>query len=209
MSRRCLAVAAWTAAGGFLAAYAPYALSGSYEPQIVGVMSRTNGVGGLVGGLLAATALAAAQGSWASAPAARRAGAAAQSLVTAILVAAFTWTNWFVALKWTQSYSQQQTILEKIEGKIRMLPRPLTVILEGAPPHFQGVVVFENHWGLSSALRLKTGDRNLSADVGLAGLVAEPEGLVERRDGKVVRSMPYDGLFLYNYADDKLMKIGR
>jgi hypothetical protein len=90
-----------------------------------------------------------------------------------------------------------------------MLPRPLTVILEGAPPHFQGVVVFENHWGLSSALRLKTGDRNLSADVGLAGLVAEPEGLVERRDGKVVRSMPYDGLFLYNYADDKLMKIGR
>jgi hypothetical protein len=146
-------LAVWaTVACGFIAAYAPYALSGSYMPQIYGVMSRTNCTGAWVAGLGLAAGLAAL----------RR---GPRRLVLGGLIMVFTMTTWLQDRRWAQAWGVEQKILAKIGPVAASLPSGARVTLTDAP-HFVGeAVVFDAGYDFDAALRLVTGRPDLSGEI--------------------------------------------
>ncbi|MFC1679227.1 hypothetical protein ACFL2T_03340 [Elusimicrobiota bacterium] len=203
-------IALAVAGGNYLAAYAPFALSGEYEPQVVGVMSRTNYSGALSGALLLAAGLATLSRHEPAllAKAGIRRVIPLHAIVLASILAAFTWTNWFVALRWAGAWRQQRDILERIVPKAPLLPRNASLILLNAPTHHYGTEVFYEDWGFAAALTLKTGRRDLSGIVFTRWMRPEAQGVVERRGGRT-RVLPYDGLYQYDAATDRLTKVVR
>src|SRR5207249_2911403 len=116
---------------GFLGAYAPYAASSDYTPQIYGVMSRTNGCGALIAGLLWACGLCALP------------RGTARRVVLGLVAGAFTWSNWFFASQWAESWTLQQDILKKAGVYAVRLPENATVLLGGAPSFVGQAIVFD------------------------------------------------------------------
>ncbi len=193
---RSFVPAAWLAAGGFLAANLPYAFARDYVPTFYGVMGRTGALGGLVAGLLAACALAAL----APRPALRDG-------LAALLLGAFTWTNWHTALAWERSWDLQRTILDKAAPRAATLPPEAMVLLDGFPytinSDLDEVIVFDASWDFSSALRLKTGRGDLRADVVTPRTRFEKDFVTVTIAGKTSRVTPYDNLYVYDYGRDR------
>lgn len=189
-ARRALWTALGAATGGFVAAVLPYALSGSYMPNIYGIASRTAAVLALAAGLWLATGLAALGG--------RRA-----AWLTALFVGAFAWTNAHTASAWIKSYRLQRAVLKVAAPKARGLPPGATLLVAGVPSHINdrvnGVPVFNAGFDITSALRLTTGRTDLKARV-THNLVFEPQGYAERPGGVVVARFTYDDAWLLWYG---------
>lgn len=191
--------AAALAAALFLAAYLPYALSGRYEPQVVGVMSRTNGAGGIAGAL-ALAALACAAGRLLP-----RAGrAAAVGGLVALLAGAFISVDWYIARQWGEAWKRQSALLERVRARTAPLPAGATVLLQGEPPRFNGAPMFSDSWDFDAALRVASGRTDLKGDVVVDGMNSEKEGVVLRAGGVVQRVHPYGNLFIYDAPKDQV-----
>lgn len=183
----------WTLAAllgaGFVAAYLPFALSGAYPPQVVGVMSRTNGTGALFAGLFLAAALELGAGP-------RRGGRAwprrARRWAAGLFVGACVWTDWYITLTWIDAGKTQNAILAKAAAKVAAAPDARLVVLRNAPAQESGVEVFSEHWGWASALRIVTRRWQLN------GLVEKP-GIAPSSEGA----------FIYDFAKDELLKARR
>lgn len=140
----------WAGAGAFLAAYAPYAVSGGYQPMPLGVMSRVNGAGAWAFGLFVAAALSALP--W------RRSA-------TAVLVPALLVVNMGVSWRWADSWIRQQDILARAARRSAQFPPEARVLLADAPMAVGGVVVFAESWDFPPALRLALGRPDLGGAV--------------------------------------------
>jgi len=148
--------ALFLAASAFFAGYAPYALSGSYTPQIFGVMSRTNAIGAWAGGLLIAALLALSP-------------ANLRSVLTTLVLSIFFCGDFATDLDWQRAWQSEQEILARLAGAARELPPGSSVALAGAP-HFQGyAVVFDSTYDFDAALRSAAGRADLK------GYVVPPE----------------------------------
>ncbi len=192
--RLALAAALGAAAAGFLGAYAPFALSGTYLPQIYGIMSRTNGAGALITGLLAAAGL---YSLGASRPRLRNA-------LLGILVAAFTWTDWNAGLEWKRSWTLQKDILDQASAKVRDLPEGSAVLLAGAPGYVGHAVVFDANYDFASALRLWSGRPDLKANIVSGRMKFDEKGAVEVMAGREGARYPYGRTYLFDYGADRL-----
>lgn len=198
----------WVALTTFLGAYAPYALSGAYEPQVVGIMSRTNGAGALAGALFMAALI---EGLFESAWIARLSprfslGAALGAALTALVIGAFTWTDWYIARQWADAWTLQQRIVASIDARKAALP-PNAFVLLKAPEHFNGGPMFSAAWDFSSALRLKTGRKDLNGDILRTGMNSEKDGVVRRVGDRVVKVYPYTDLFMYSHEEERLYRL--
>ena len=182
------------ALGGFLGAYAPYAASAAYMPQIYGMMSRTNGSGALVAGLLFATGIYALKDS------------RAKAALLAAVVGAFTWTNWHIEGQWARAWSVQKEILAQAAPQSAGLPQGATVILKA--PHFVGdAVVFDASWDFPPALRLAARRPDLNGLVLSRMMAFTEKGLVEKVGGGLENLTPYGNLYLFDYASERLSRI--
>ena len=195
-SPRSLKTALGAIIGGFLGSYAPYALSGSYMPTMYGVLSRTNGTGAWIGGLLLAAGAAALRGR------SRR----AQAILLSIVVGAFTWTNWAFTQQWAHSWVMQRDILRKVSAHVIGRPGPAVILLSGAPSRFGQAVVFNAHYDFDAALRLTTGRSDLSGNIA-SHMHFEPRGAVEYENGKPIKIYSYENLYLYRYDYDRLERV--
>ena len=213
--RRGPRLALLLAGANFVAAYAPYAASGAYEPQVVGMMSRTNEVGAWTAALLLAAGLC-----WLEARVLERADAwprlPARALLPAaagLILAAFTATNWFIARQWAASWTLQQDILARVARRAPQLPPKATLLVTGVPLLVNGTAVFHesNHgdWPFAAAFRLKTGRADVKTALPTGRLTAGPDGIIERDGERLVRTYPYDGLYLFELESDKLTRIVR
>ena len=145
------AAASAFAAGAFIAAYAPYALSAEYTPQVFGVMSRTNAGGVWPAAMLFATlALAAGRRS---------------ALTLGLLLFAFTMTDWYRTAQWAASWTVQRQIMTAMEKHKDELPKDAMVLLTDAPTEIQYAIVFDSSWDFDAALRIATGRPDLHGDV--------------------------------------------
>lgn len=184
-------IALGAALGGFFGAYLPYALSATYMPQINGIMSRTNGAGALVAGLVLATGLCAIK------------RYKPRRALFFVLVAAFTWTNWQSARQYAASWSIQQDILSKLRERAPSLPQGAQVFLTGAPDFVGYSVVFDAGWDFGPALRLMTGRADLFGDVLSGSMSFGKDGLTDSAEGGL-KPMPYGSLYVYDYGRDAL-----
>lgn len=192
---RAMPLALATAAGGFVAAYAPYALSGSYMPQIYGIMSRTNGNGAWVAGLLLALGLAVLR---------RR----PRRVILAAMLAAFTATQWVGDRQWLQAWEKQQDILSKVAPPAVALPPGSTVLLADAP-HFVGyAVIFDAPYDFAAALRLATGRRDLDGKTRAADIQPEAPAATPIPGIRARRPAASRNLYIYSYGRNTLEPSG-
>lgn len=190
------------AAGCYLGAYAPFALSGTYTPQFSGLMSRTNGAGAWAGGMLLAASLASLMRRQEEG----RGHPAAQVLLAALLCL-FTWTNWQFSREWAGSWDLQRDIIMRAAPQARNLPASATVLLAGAPRHRGSAVVFDASWDFPYALRFATKRDDLTGNVVSKRMSFEQDGAVERSGGNVIWTHPYVNLYLYHYSSDSLVRL--
>lgn len=190
------------AAAGFVGAYAPYALSGAYMPHLFGIMSRTNGAGAWIGGLLLACALSAVPSpGWAR----RGSGRPLQALALGAAVGAFTWTNWGNGRQWAQAWREQKRILQELSTRLPRVSGPGTILLTGTPAHVGHAVVFDAPYDFDAALRLWTGRGDLHGNIVTSRFRFESGGAVETRpDGTELR-YGAGGLYLY-HADRGILE---
>ncbi len=181
-----LRLAAGAAAGGFIGAYLPYALSSSYVPQVFGPLSRGNGVGALIGGLGLAAALAAA---------ARKAPRAAIG-ASALAVWAFTGADWGQARVWARVWEAERAILASVSPQARHLPRGSVVVLEETP-RTDRPAAFNDHYDFAAALRLWAMRPDLQGEVRSPRLTMEARGVVVRGEDGSERRHEYARTYLY------------
>lgn len=199
-----LPMAAVLAGIGLLGAYLPFALTGRYEPQVIGILSRINASGALIGGLILAAALeglvvAGCRGGW------PRSGRAARAIIYAALLAGFTWTNWYTARLWVDAWTLEQDILAKASSWVRRMPYAKSILLKNAPPHIRGSEVFSESWGFSAGLRLASGRKDIGGVVIKPCMRTEPRGFVNYCGNQPI-IVPYEGLFIYDAATDKMLR---
>lgn len=198
-TRRAFGAAVGAAIGGFIGACAPYAASADYLPMVFGVMSRTNGVISIAGGLLWATGLTALALK-------RRAWAAAAAV---IVVFCLTFADWGYALQWANSWTLQKQILERLSRRTGPLPDSSVILLDDFPISLEpgGALVFGAHYDIGAALRLTTG-RPLSADViSPASRFLPAEALVFPDPGPSVRRYSYQDLYVFEVGRDRLWRV--
>src|SRR5262249_3405505 len=138
------------------------ALSSSYMPQIYGLMSRTNGAGALVGGLLVAVGV-------------QRLPRKARLGALALAAAAFAWADWVSAEEWARSWDKQQQILWKVAERAKTIEGPASILLAGTQAHVGRAVLFDAHYDFDAALRVTTGRKDLKGNIVTSRLRFEPE----------------------------------
>ncbi len=168
--------------GMFLAAYLPYALSADYQPQIFGLMSRTNTAGAWAGGLWIA-ALLFRWGPWF-----RRA-------CLALLIGVFAAVDWSHSWAWARSWNAQQEILSRAAYLASKIEGPAVVFLSEAPREINGAVVFEAFWGFDAALRIHAGRSDLQGNI-WEEFTRDPRGKRYQNPA-----------FLYNARTDAFVKL--
>lgn len=188
--------AVWAASGGFIASYLPFALTGGYEPQVVGIMSRTNGLGAMAAAILLAAAVCAVPG--------KRRGAV-QAVLLGLLIGPALWTDWYIARQWGDAWTVQKTLLEKAVRWMPLAPDGSTVVLMNGPDLYNGTQIFESPYAWEAALRIMAGRKDLKGERLTPWMSSEASGLVERR-GKSIRTLPYDRLFVYDCKNDRLFR---
>lgn len=189
--------------GGFLGAYAPFALSGVYIPQIFGIMSRTNGVGAWMGGILLGGLFDAWMRSWHQRGMYMRFMPAAFASVVA---GAFFWTNAHAAWEYSGSWKIQQDVLAKLSKHAAHLPSGSTILLEGVPRHFGKAVIFDATYDFDYALKLTLGRRDILGRLYSPNVRSEKDAFVVVDFGEEMR-FPFKNLFLYDYAKEKFHPI--
>jgi hypothetical protein len=166
-----------------LAGFLPYAVSGRYEPQIVGLLSRVT----------AGAALGAALGLACAVEALRSFSRPAGAALAALLLGAFVWTDWLVARRWSQAWTTQKSIVAGLAARKAELPEGALVLLD-APVHLGGAPLFSAPWDFSSALRLATGRRDLNgrllSQAGAAPLLSERTFVYGAADGLLRKVKP-------------------
>ncbi len=197
------------AAANFAAGYLPYAASGAYQPQVVGAMSRTNEIGSWSAALLLAMGLR-----WGAGRAAAQGKTAHAALITGLgfLLAACTWTNWYIAQQWAGSWSLQQDVLTRVVRWAPRLPPGATLLVTGVPHYVNGIEVFHEgygNWAFSYAFKLKTGRSDVNTVLPTGTLAGTPSGVVESDGGRVIRTISYSDLYQYQYElpADKLTRV--
>jgi hypothetical protein len=182
------------AVGAFLGAVAPFAASADYMPMVFGVMSRTNGVIALSGGIFWACGLDFL---------ASRSRTAA-GVVLAVIVGGMALGDWGNSLQWARAWTLQQDIVGQLVPRTKDLPSPAMILLSDAPDTIEpgGALAFGAHWDIGPALRLSTGRKDIAADVVWPQTRFAKDG-VELRPG-----IRYDyPVYLYSYANGSLEKL--
>lgn len=193
-AKKTLLMALALAAAAFVGGYLPYALSGNYVPQIYGLMSRTNGGGAWVTGLLLACAIQALP------------GAAARRTLLAAAVAVFTLTDWHAASQWVSAWELEQDILAKAAPLAARLPRNSTVLLAHAPGYIGHAIVFDATWAFAPALRMAAKRDDLIGDVASAEMTYDKSGLI-KDDAEGSRRYSYDNLYVFDYGLGTLSQV--
>lgn len=196
--RPWLAVLAALAAG-FAGAYLPYALSKDYTPQVLGVMSRTNGAGAWVGGLLVAAALTAFREKLLQIGGQRLAAIGFRSAL-ALVLGAFLWTDWVFLWQWSRSWETQKDVLAKVCARATGLPSGATVLLSGVPAYIGAAVVFDAPYDFNAALRLSSGRTDISGNIVSPRMRFLSDAVIEEKDGQPIARYPYRLLFRYDYS---------
>lgn len=202
--REFIVVGAAITAAGFVFAYLPFALSGAYPPQVVGIMSRVNAAGVLflatgLACILEAGVLLGDRRGW------NLAGRFARTAALACLIGPFTWTNWYIARTWGEAYAMQQQIVSNVVRWLKAMPSIHTVVLQEAPSHYSGAEVFSAHWGFDAALRIRLGRKDVFGLVALPTMQTEARGLVDYAS-KPPRVTPYEGMLLYHYPTAQMRR---
>jgi len=186
----------------FLGAYAPYALSGNYMPAMFGIMSRTNGSGAWVGGLLLAWLFETLK-KRASGPGFGR-GA---SVLAALIFGLFTLANWHAMWEYARSWKIQTSVLERLAPRVGPIAGRPRVLLDGVPRNFGKAVVFDATYDFDYALKIATGRKDVYGKLISPQTTFEEKGVVIRDYGAVM-SYPYENLFLYDYRSDRFERLG-
>ena len=203
-SGRGLLVGAAIAASGFVFAYLPFALSGAYEPQVVGILSRVNAAGVLFLGVALACALE-ALALWADGRGWGKAGAWGRAALLACMIGPFTWTNWYIGGTWAEAYKIEESILSGIRDWLAKLPDIHTIVLQEAPSNYSGAEVFSAHWGFDAALRIRSGRKDVTGMIVQPTMRTEKRGLVDYAfDPPHVA--PYDGMLLYHVPSGQMKR---
>jgi len=201
---RALRRAAGATAGGAFGAVLPYALSGTYMPNIYGTDSRTSAVLSLAAALALSSAVAAA--AWSPKLSLRRCGLTA----CVLFVGAFAWTDAQIAGAWARSWTLQRAVLKLAAREAAALPRGATLLLAGVPSHLNDrvseAVVFDAAYDITSALRLTSGRDDLKANV-VNRLEFGPSGYAETQGGEVVNRSTYDEAFLLRYGRSPVKRL--
>jgi hypothetical protein len=180
----------------FIGAYAPYALSGSYMPAMFGIMSRTNGTGAWVGGLLIAWLFDVIRqrsdrggfGRW-------------QAALVAVFFGFFTLANWHATWEYAQSWDIQTSVLRKVTPHLKKMDRTATVLLDGVPRHYGKAIVFDATYDFDYALKVYAGRTDVYGKLLSPGVVYGKKEVVIRDYGSVMR-FPYQDLYRYDYTTD-------
>ncbi|MFH2203159.1 MAG: hypothetical protein ABIJ96_08610 [Elusimicrobiota bacterium] len=186
----------------FVGSYAPYALSGSYMPQIFGIMSRTNGTGAWVGGMLLAWLF---EGLLRLRPKSDKVRFV-ECVLAASIVGAFTWTNGQAARDYAESWKLQRSVLAGIARHSPDLPDNSVVLLKGVPRQSGRAVVFDASYDFDYALRCATGRAHLSGRLMSPDTRYEADGFV-LADFGFERKFAYDKLYFYDYPRDVLERV--
>jgi hypothetical protein len=167
--------------------------------MVYGVMSRTNGVIAISGGILWAIGISAAALRW-------RALASA-----ALLVAVFgaTLGDWGYSLQWARSWKVQNEILARFAPRAQGLPGGSILLLDNFPIALEpgGALVFGAHWDTGAALRFKSGRKDVTADVAPPGIQYGKDKVSLVFDRATSRAYPYENLYLYDYGKDALWRL--
>ncbi|MDE2293315.1 MAG: hypothetical protein KGL53_14635 [Elusimicrobia bacterium] len=195
------------ALGFFLAGYAPYALSGAYPPNILGVMSRTSSSGSFALALVLAAAALGAVSMLADGPrgASRLRGPVLAALTAALLATAMV-GDWWQAVQWGKAWSLQQAVLARVEARAKALPKDSTLLLEGVPDQINGGVVFFTYWDWPAALRLRTGRQDLQGEVVPRKTLLLGDRIHWTSEGEE-RSVPLAGTYVYDFQRDSLFDL--
>ncbi len=127
----------------FFASYLPFALSGQYEPQIWGVMSRTNGSGAWVCGSLLAGLITALgpKSPWAQN---LRYPAIISNSLLLLVIGSFTWTNWYSSRAWSVAWETQQKIMSRLLVETHKVPAGGVLMVRGFPTQAGTAPVISN-----------------------------------------------------------------
>ncbi|MBI5200122.1 MAG: hypothetical protein HY925_00930 [Elusimicrobia bacterium] len=201
---RGLTAGAAIAASGFVFGYLPFALSGAYEPQVVGILSRVNAAGVLFLGTAIACLLEALE-LWTDSRGWITPGRILRGLLLAGLIGPFTWTNWYIGSTWVEAYNLEEKILAGIKEWVVKLPTTHTIVLQDAPSNYNGAEVFSFHWGFDAGLRIRSGRKDLSGIVVQPTMRTEKQGLVDYAFDPP-HIAPYEGMLIYNYPSGQMRR---
>ncbi|HAM34763.1 MAG TPA: hypothetical protein DEB40_00140 [Elusimicrobia bacterium] len=183
-------------AAAFLGAYLPYAFSGGYQPTMHGIMSRTNGAGAWVFGMLAAGILASWPASWS------RFRPWCLGLAAMLLLPA----NWTQRQDWARAWREQQRILDDIRIQAKDIPGPATIVLSSSL-YVGDVVVFDAPYDFDSALHLAINRKDLTGAIDSWRFRFRPDRALEAPGGQFVREYSYDRMFLYDPQTRELLRV--
>lgn len=193
--------ASWTAAAvaGYFAGTVPYAMTSDYAPTVIGLMSRTTVVLGLAAGLAVAAVFVLGRGA--------RFPAVTRGVLGSVFTAFFL-TDWHISRSYVRSWDLQQDILSRMAPAVAALPSGATVLAAGFPtyldPMTADAIVFDAHWDICSALRLKSGRSDLHADVVSAGTRFGSDSVLKEPGNA---SYFYRNLYLYRYDRDAVVPL--
>jgi hypothetical protein len=194
---RSLNAAIAMAASGFLAAYAPYSASLGYVPTVSGLMSRTNGTGAWIGGIVWSAVFCHLS---------RRRPRLGAALILAT-VAAFTCANWHTMSQYRIATAIQSDIVEKAATRASRLPAGSTMILGDYPAYQIMAVVFDAEFDFAHALRLRTGRTDLLGSVASPRMSFGKDRVRVESGGELLRELDYGRLYLYRYRSDALERL--
>lgn len=187
--------------GGYIGTYAPYVLSDAYLPHINGIMSRLNGTGAWVGGMIITVILWFLQRRYALKRNFRRHIPVAAMV---LILSAFTWTNWTESLAWAEAWRVQRDILSRVAHHTARLKGSTTIMLMNAPRSIHGAPVFYGAYDFRPALSMTTGRMDLGANVVSSSMKIEGGHLVQRYRGKVIHHYLPSEVHIYDYLADEL-----
>ncbi|MFA6093810.1 MAG: hypothetical protein WCU88_09635 [Elusimicrobiota bacterium] len=183
---------------GYIGTYAPYVLSGSYMPYVNGIMSRLNGMGAWIGGMLLASLawiLRQHYGTRHRIPA----------LFVPFALTLFVLTNWVETFAWADASRLQKDIIAGASRHISEIPQSAVLYLTGVPRFIHGAPVFEGA-DFIRALQLATNRDDISGNTLSPQMRIEDGMLVEEYRGGEAHRHLLDRIFIYDHPAEQMRK---
>ncbi|MFH2202044.1 MAG: hypothetical protein ABIJ96_02915 [Elusimicrobiota bacterium] len=179
----------------FFAAYAPYAASGNYAPDMLSLMNRLNTGGAFAAGLVAA-------GLYLLLTVRVRTAVFTTALVLA------TTANWHASQEWTESWTLQQRVVGRVRPHLAAIPEERAVLLLAGVPNMIGTaIVFDSYWDFDRMLKTASGRKSLQANIMSHRITHDPQEVREESGGQVLQRYPYTNLWIYRYDLDRLLPV--
>lgn len=188
---------------GVVASYTVFGLSADYEPTYYTMVNRINAGGAFASSvfLLGLLKLLISR----SGVGANNSVSVFLALLTGVMVACFTLTNFALARPWLVSWQAQTTIRKNILAQRANLGKGPTLLLVNCPRYVMWSPVFDGVWDFSNMLRIALNDFDVNANVVSERLSIDHTAVKDIARGYECGSYPFNRLKLVVAPDAELI----